>query len=114
MAHPFEAVACPYDRWILTDMIPDDRYRRLFAKTAEKGIAVEINGSCFIEHAKTSPEEIRNSSSMRVFRLAKEEGCKFIFGSDAHSVSYYGFYGSMDIIADLLGLTEDDLAPIAR
>lgn len=114
MAHPFEAVACPYDRWILTDLIPDDKYRRLFAKTAEKGIAVEINGSCFIEHAKTGLEEIRNAPSMRIFRLAKEEGCKFLFGSDAHSVTHYGYYGAMTVIAEILGLTEDDLAPIAR
>ena len=43
VAHPFEAVCCPYDNEILINMISDDTFKRLFDETAEKGIAFEIN-----------------------------------------------------------------------
>ncbi len=111
MAHPFEAVGCPYDNQILIDLVPDDRYRRLFAKTAEKGIAYEINVSVFREKIT---ENIAEASVFRLYRLAKEEGCKFLFGSDAHDVSYYDSYRNAGIVADIAGLTEADLAPLAK
>ena len=112
MAHPFEAVACPYDNEILIDLIPDDRYRRLFAKAAGKGIAFEINISSMV---KKTPEEVEKASVIRLFRLAKEEGCKFLFGSDIHNVpENLAPFKNAELVADLLSLTEEDLAPIAR
>ena len=111
MAHPFEAVACPYDNEILINLIPDDRYKRLFAKTAEKGIAYEINVSVFRGKRKDS---VADAAVFRMYRLAKEEGCKFLFGSDAHDTSYYSSYKDAGLIADIAGLTEEDLAPLAR
>lgn len=111
MAHPFEAVCCPYDNRILIDMIPDDTYRRLFDEQAERGIAFEINVSYM---KNLTHEEIEQSSKMRVFRLAKECGCKFLFGSDAHDHATLAKYGNADFAADLLGLTEDDIADIAK
>ncbi len=111
MAHPFEAVCCPYDNGILIDLIPDDRYRRLFDLTAEKGVAVEINLSAM--HEKT-PEEIARLPQLRLFRLARACGCRFLFGSDAHDDRKHDSFGNADLVAGLLDLTEDDLAPIAR
>ena len=111
MAHPFEAVACPYDKEILINLIPDDRYKRLFAMAAEKGIAYEINISSL--HRKTH-EEIEKAAVIRLFRLAKEEGCRFLFGSDTHDASKEVNYERADYIASLLDLKESDLAPIAR
>ncbi len=111
MAHPFMAVCAPYDRDLLYDLIPDDRFRRLFDAMAEKGIAFEINTADM--EGKTS-EEIENGPSFRMFRLAKECGCQFLFGSDAHSNSSHNFYENASIVAKLLGLTEKDLLEIAR
>ena len=42
MAHPFSLVRCPYPEKILIDLVSDDTFKRMFDKTAEKGIAVEI------------------------------------------------------------------------
>ena len=111
MAHPFEAVCCPYDNSLLIDMISDDTYRWLFDKTAEKGIAVEINVASMKEK---TPEEVAASSPIRLFRLAKECGCKFLFGSDAHDLTAHDSYGNATLVAELLGLQSDDLAPIVR
>jgi histidinol phosphatase-like PHP family hydrolase len=49
-----------------------------------------------------------------MFRLAKECGCKFTFGSDAHDSSQHEFYGNAQILADILGLKETDILEICR
>ena len=111
VAHPFSAVACPYAREILVDLISDDTFRRLFDKTANKGIGFEINVT--VMHNK-SHEEIENNAMIRMFRLAKECGCKFIFGSDAHDLEKHSSYSNAQFIADLLELKDGDILKIAR
>jgi len=111
IVHPFEAVCCPYDNSILIDMIDDDTFKRLFDKTAEKDIAIEINTSSMREKTHS---EIEALSKIRLFRLAKECGCKFIFGSDAHNYTAHEYYSDADFAAELLELKEKDIADIAR
>jgi len=111
VVHPFEAVCCPYDNTILINMLTEDTMKRLFTKSAEKEIAFEVNVSVMTEMTK---DQIANCAQMRMFRLVKECGCKFIFGSDAHGNTAHDTYGNAQFVADLLGLTEDDIAPIAR
>lgn len=111
MAHPFEAVCCPYDYSILIDIISDDTFKRLFDQTAKKEIAVEINIGKFRD---SKAEDIEACSQIRMFRIAKECGCKFIFGSDAHNRKRHDLYGYTDVFADILELKEHDIADIAR
>lgn len=111
MAHPFEAVCCPYDNSILIDLISDDTYKKLFEKQAEKGIAFEINVSSM---RKKTLEEIEKCSQIRMFKIAKDMGCKFLFGSDAHDDGMHLTYENADFVANLLELKEDDILEIAR
>lgn len=111
MAHPFEAVCCLYDRHILMRLISDDTYKRLFEKLAKKGIAFEINVSCM--NGKL-PQEIVESDEMRVYKLAKESGCMFTFGSDSHSDKVHVHYQNATFIATFLGLKEENLHPLVR
>ena len=111
MAHPFEAVCCLYDYNILMRMITDDTLKRLFSKTAEKGIAIEVNVSCM--KGKT-PEEIADLEEMRLYRIAKDEGCLFTFGSDSHDDLSHKYYSNATLVANLLNLTEKDLHPLVR
>ena len=110
MAHPFEAVCCPYDRYILMQLISDATYQRLFDQAANKGIAIEINvfGS---SHSEVVEQDERK---IHMLQLAKACGCKFIFGSDAHSIEGHAFYSDCEAVADILNLNEDDLIEIAR
>ncbi len=111
MAHPFDVCLMPFDPKILIEMIPDDTFKRLFDKTAEKNIAFEIN----VAYSKNmTPQQIADDCHMRMFSLAKECGCKFTFGSDSHDNKQHDFYPNADIIANLLNLKEDDLAEICR
>ena len=61
-----------------------------------------------------TPEQIAECAQMRMFKIVKECGCKFIFGSDSHDNETHKKYGNAQLAADLLGLTEEDIAPIAR
>lgn len=111
IAHPFEAVACPYPNGLLIDLITDDEFKRVLDVMAKKGIAFEINVSSM--KGKT-PEEIGQMSQIRLFRLAKQQGCKFLFGSDAHNAQAHDWYENATLIANLLALAPDDIVPIAR
>lgn len=113
VAHPFCAVCCPYDREILISMIPDDTFKRLFEKTAQKGIAFELNIDYMNKYKKTY-DEMAQIAHIRMYRLAKECGCKFIFGSDAHGTKEHERYHIAQFLADLLELKESDLADIAK
>ena len=112
MAHPFEAVCCPYDNILLMEMMSDDEYRRVFDRTAEKGIAVEINTSGI---GRYKAEEIADSQYVRMFGLAKECGCKFTFGSDSHTSSGHDRYAEIcDALVKALSLTENDICDFVK
>ena len=114
MAHPFSAVACPYDQRLLYPLISDEQYREAFSLARESDIAIELNLSCYTGFGI---REIVQDPSIRMFRIAKECGCKFLFGSDAHSAAACA---SLDdwwigyVLAELLELKEADIAEIAR
>lgn len=113
VAHPFGAVNCPYDREILINMITDDTFCRLFEKAAKKDIAFEINTNYMLK--KSNKDEIVRSGFIRMYKLAKKSGMKFIFGSDAHdSKTHPGYIDIANFLADLLELKKDDLAEIAK
>lgn len=117
MAHPFEAVACPYDRAILIGLIKEDVFKRLFTLQAEKGIAFEINLSCLDQK---KPDEFAVSDRFKMFKTAKDCGCQFIFGTDIHSSAKYAAgvadaaMKGANLVAEMLGLREEDIIEIAR
>jgi histidinol phosphatase-like PHP family hydrolase len=84
----------------ILDLIPDAELMRVFKKAAEVGVGIELNYY-----------DIRNAteSTLRPFRIAKAQGCRFYLGSDAHhprdlDPAIAGF----ENVIDRLGLTEDD------
>ncbi len=90
----------------ILDAVPDDEYRRIFARIREKGAGVELNGDDF-DFSRKTPDEI--ASTVRPFAIAKEEGCKFYFGSDAHHPNIFALSKErLSYAVDALGLTEDD------
>lgn len=112
MAHPFSAVCCPYGNEPLFNLITDDEYKYAFDLAAEKGVAIEINLSGF---SGRSPERVMAHPSLRMFRIAKECGCRFVFGSDSHGIGGqkdYTEHGEM--VSNYLGLHEEDIADYAK
>ena len=89
------------------EQIPIDEYHRLFEKAAKKGIGIELN----FDALHLSTEEAR--TVLLPYRIAKEEGCKFYLGSDAHRPSELAAAKeNFETIVDLLQLTEDDKIPL--
>lgn len=121
MAHPFVPLGTAFDRDEVFGQISDDRYLRLFEKTAKKGIAVEINTSSFRKQVNGKrietyeKNEIAEMPYLRVIRLAKKAGCKFVFGTDAHGIpEHEKWYPTADILAEILELKECDIAEFAK
>ncbi len=83
--------------------IPQREYHRLFAKAAEVGVGIELNFNSF-EFTGDALE-----TTLRPYRIAKEEGCRFYFGSDAHHPGdLASAKANFENIVDLCGLTEED------
>ena len=60
-------------------LIPDEDYIRLFRKAADRGVGIELNFNWL-----NTPED-EMEIHLRPYRIAKEEGCRFYLGSDAHT-----------------------------
>lgn len=104
LAHPFDAVCCPYSVDFIIDEISDAQLGEVFSAAAENGIAAEINGASFANIG-----DIKNSGLFRVLAAAKTAGCRFTFGSDSHSDGQQDAISLCSTVADLLGLTENDM-----
>ena len=70
--HTFE------DHITVIQNISDDAFKEIFSSIAKKGMGVELNMPVF-EYSEEQFEKI-----LRPYRIAKQCGCKFYFGSDAH------------------------------
>lgn len=111
MAHPFCAVDCPYGYEEMLGMISDSAYEKCFGAAADNGIAIEINLSKFRDY---SIAQIQQSNNIRLFQIAKRTGCKFSFGSDAHTMRHQQQFKNFYVVAGILNLTEDDLCDFVR
>lgn len=107
LAHPFDAVCCPYPVDFILDKIKDSQLREVFCAAKENGIAAEINASSFA--AMADDAAIRNAGLYHVLEVARDCGCRFTFGSDSHTDDGQDRIGAAGHVADLLGLGEKDV-----
>lgn len=85
------------------DTITDAEMRELFAVASEKGLGIELNFPSLATPAEQMP------SMLRPYLIAKSEGCKFYFGSDAHHPDALDAEkANAENIITLLGLEESD------
>jgi histidinol phosphatase-like PHP family hydrolase len=97
----------PDDRWNnhlkLFGGISDAVYTDMFKKAAKVGIGIELN----LPISKYSEREL--DIIIRPYLIAKECGCKFYLGSDAHfPKNLEAAYTKFETMLKLVGLTEDD------
>lgn len=91
------------------NMLPEKEMNRLFEKAARLGVGIELN-SGDMNFADADADAV-----LRPFRIAKNHGCRFYMGSDAHHPA--GLDNAKAIFEraiDILGLTEDDKFHIAK
>ena len=81
-----------------------ERLRPTFARYAKLGAGIELNASCFKPGWEEHEEE-----NLRLFRLAREEGCRFYCGSDAHHPAELpAVQGYLPEVIERLGLTDSE------
>lgn len=93
----------------ILELLPDEKLYEIFTKCARLGVGIELNAS----DMSFSDEEA--DTVLKMFRIAKECGCKFYMGSDAHHPA--GLKNAKAIFEraiDLLELTEDDKYQLKR
>lgn len=84
--------------------ISTDDMTRLFKKAAEVGVGIELNAFDFDKISDSDADTV-----LRPYRIAKDCGCKFYLGGDAHQphefdIAIRGFHRAVD----LLNLQESD------
>lgn len=85
--------------------IPDSEFRRLFEKAASVGVGIELNFNSIALNDKAEAREIM----LRPYFIAKEAGCKFYFGSDAHHPANLAkAKANFENTVELLSLEESD------
>ena len=99
----------------ILDMIEDSTFRELFEDAAKKGVGIELNISEEVFEKYTKEEIDRR---FRIYKIAKECGCKFYLGSDAHQPKDFEkaimrFNGAIDIL-DLKEVDKFDFGSIRR
>lgn len=87
------------------DLVPENRIREVFRFLGQKGAGIELNASAFFPGWRAEEER-----SLRLFRIALEEGCSFYCASDAHTTDdLMRIPNRMEETVRVLGLTRDNL-----
>lgn len=91
------------------EMLPEGELVELFEKAAAVGVGIELN-SYDMKFADSEADTV-----LRIYRIAKQCGCKFYCGSDAHHpVGLDEAKAAFERAIDLLGLQESDKFHIGR
>lgn len=87
----------------ILNLLPEKELERLFEKAASLGVGIELNSS------DMSFSDSEADTILRPYKIAKECGCKFYCGSDAHHPETFNNAKSIfERAVDFLKLTEDD------
>ena len=91
-------------------LIPENEIERLFKKSAQVGMGIELNTSA-LNFASAEEAPI----VLKFYKIAKQCGCRFYVGSDAHHPDALDRAKSViERVIDQLELTEDDKFHITR
>ncbi len=91
------------DHLAILDGISDETFKKVFTKAAQVGVGIELNFP-YLKYTEAERPRV-----LRPYRLAKECGCKFYFGSDAHHPGELDpCVEQFEAIVDALDLQESD------
>lgn len=111
VAHSFSPCGVPHamKNGYLRD-IDCEEIRDCYRRASAMGLYIELNVGAITEVSF----DMTDNALIDFYRIAKEEGCKFTFGTDSHSVKGLELISHADDVVKALALTEDDLAPFVR
>lgn len=92
------------DKYQVLNAIPKERFFDAMRTFARLGAGIEINGSCYRDGWLTHVDD-----ELRLLRIAKDAGCRFYLGSDAHTLEHLDRVPkALPQVVQLLGLTDQD------
>ena len=107
IAHSFSPCGVSHaEKNAYLELIPDETFRECYAKAAKLGVAIEIN----VGAVREVNTDLNCNHLIRAYQIAKEQGCKFTFGTDSHSVKNLDFILYGGEIADKLALCKSNIA----
>ena len=87
----------------ILNLLPSDKLTEIFGKAAKLGVGIELNAGD-MSFAQEEADTV-----LRIYRIARSQGCKFYMGTDAHSHSSFEKAKAIfERAIDILELTEDD------
>ncbi len=106
IAHPFYPVNYAGVQEVLQG-ISDADYTRCFTRAAEKGVAIELN-PCILRRSMALDTDGFPLEFKRIYRIAKDCGCRFYAGSDAHEPRKFLVHFQLAAFAEACGITDGD------
>lgn len=112
LVHPFFPYGYVdlYDKSIAS--LSDAELLDAFSIAASNNIGIEIN-KCYLPNPQYE-RFFSLETPLRVLSLAKQAGCTFTLGSDAHSLASFGILNKLQDLAKSLYLTEDNIHHLAK
>jgi histidinol phosphatase-like PHP family hydrolase len=99
------------------ESLSDSQISDAMGRAAEANVAIEITTSFLKRYSDEGgvPTELWSlETPLRLLSLAKDAGCVFVFGSDAHAPERFDLLPELSYFVENLHLTEEDIAPFAR
>ncbi len=108
--HPFCPLDCPDTQTTIAG-ITDDDFARSFTPCAANGVALEINPDIF-NHRMTRDTDGFPKEYRRMYIIARECGCKFFAGCDAHTPKSFLVHDAIRAFARACGIGEEHVFEI--
>jgi len=111
VAHPFHPCGFGSEtRCAIMNSVSDEDYLSCFEEAKKLGVYIEVNTGAINQKA----DNYANEAGIRMLKLAKQAGCKFTFGTDSHSLAGLDNIRQGDVISEVCGITESDLADYVK
>lgn len=114
IAHPL--LPCGFEDHAdeILGLICDSELLDCFGRAAELGVSMELSRGMFPGCRNGQSEGFHDGAFVRIMSLAKQAGCFFHFGSDAHSLTGVGNVLQLSAYADQIGIVAADILPLFR
>ena len=113
IAHPLYPICHKAQQEVL-DGISDEQLVECFTLAAQNDKSIEIH-ACIYRGTVELDQDGLSPTYIKFLKIAKQCGCKFHFGSDAHKPeTFIGSHAKLERAARRAGITQNDLWSIAK
>lgn len=107
--HPFYPVG--YTQYVdeILSYVEDNAFYDCFNMAADKKVGIEVSNVMFPGSRGKKYDGFHDETFLRILSIARECGCMFYFGSDAHELDSIGLVKNLGPYAQRIGIAEKQL-----